>query len=134
MKVEIGFLNRDQLERRRFRAAELLKAGRTQAQVSRLLSVSRATTSRWAHALAQDGTHGLRRRRAPGRPCRLTDEQLERVRELWKMRERWTTERFAIEILDDLGVRYDPDHVGRILHKLGLRQRRQRAKAAGYAN
>jgi transposase len=34
--------------------------------------------------------------------------------------------RFASAIFEAFGVRYDPDHVGRIMHRLGLRARRKR--------
>jgi transposase len=33
--------------------------------------------------------------------------------------------RFAQAIQARFGVRYDPDHVGRIMHRLGLRERRR---------
>jgi transposase len=32
--------------------------------------------------------------------------------------------RFADAIYARFGIRYDPDHVGRIMHRLGLRERR----------
>jgi hypothetical protein len=35
--------------------------------------------------------------------------------------DRWTTARFAEAIFRRFGVRYDPDHTGRIIHRLGLR-------------
>jgi transposase len=41
--------------------------------------------------------------------------------------DRWTTVRFAHAIYMRYGIRYDPDHVGRIMHKLGLRERKQKA-------
>ena len=37
--------------------------------------------------------------------------------------DRWTTARFADAIQARFGVHYDPDHVGRIMHRLGLRER-----------
>ena len=39
--------------------------------------------------------------------------------------DRWTTARFAQGIFARFGVRYDPDHAGRIMHRLGLRERRK---------
>ncbi len=35
--------------------------------------------------------------------------------------DRWTTARFAEVIHFRFGVKYDSDHMGRIIHKLGLR-------------
>jgi transposase len=76
---------------------------------------------------------GLRKRRAPGRPSRLSAEQLHVVSEVYRSgpraigfdADRWTTARFAEAIQTRFGVRYDPDHVGRIMHRLGLRERRR---------
>jgi transposase len=82
----------------------------------------------------------LRKRRAPGRPCRLNAQQLQGAAAIYLAgaREagfdsgRWTTMRFAEAVYQRYGVRYDPDHAGRILHRLGLRERihRQRAEEA----
>ncbi len=38
--------------------------------------------------------------------------------------DRWTTGRLAMAIERQFGVRYDQDHVGRLMHKFGLRERR----------
>jgi len=37
--------------------------------------------------------------------------------------------RFAEAIFARFGIRYDPDHVGRIMHRLGLRERSRRSTA-----
>ena len=42
--------------------------------------------------------------------------------------DRWTTARLAQAIEARFAIRYDPDHVGRLMHRLGLR-----AKAAAPA-
>jgi transposase len=77
----------------------------------------------------------LRKRRAPGRPSRLSATQLADIAEVYRAgaraagfdSDRWTTARFADAIFAKFAVRYDPDHVGRIMHRLGLRERnRQR--------
>ena len=128
------YLTREELERRRLQGAALLKQGINQSEAARRLGVSRVTTHRWARILAKEGTHALRRRRPPGRRCRLTPEQLDRVCELWKTREHWTTATFAQAIECEFGVRYHEDHTGRLMHKLGLRPKRERAKAAGHGD
>ncbi len=38
--------------------------------------------------------------------------------------DRWTTGRLATAIERHFGIRYDQDHVGRLMHKFGLRERR----------
>jgi transposase len=79
----------------------------------------------------------LRKRRAPGRPSRLSAVQLGDIAEVYRLgaraagfdSDRWTTARFADAIFAKFAVRYDPDHVGRIMHRLGLRERnRQKSR------
>jgi len=126
-----GILTRDEMESRRLLAAQDLQRGLTQSQVARKYGVSRTTASRWNRALTGSGVEALRKRRAPGRPCRLSAEQLPVVAEIYQagprvvgfLTDRWTTARFADAIFGRLGIRYDPDHVGRIMHRLGLRER-----------
>ncbi len=126
-----GILTRDEMESRRLLAAQDLQRGLTQSQVARKFGVSRTTASRWHRALNGRGVDGLRKRRAPGRPSRLNAEQLLAAAEIYRsgprtagfQTDRWTTARFAGAIQARFGIRYDPDHVGRIIHRLGLRER-----------
>lgn len=110
------------METRRLEAALLFEAGETPAAVARKCEVSRTSASRWK-ALLDAGT-SYRSRKAPGRPCRLSGEQLLSVHALWETRARWTCETFAEAIRVALGVKYDPDHVGRLMLRLGLREKR----------
>jgi len=129
-----GILTRDEMESRRLLAAQDLQMGISQSQVARRFGVSRTTASRWHRALNGRGVEALRKRRASGRPSRLNAEQLRGAAELYHAgpreagfdADRWTTMRFAEAIFGRFGVRYDPDHVGRIMHRLGLRVRRPR--------
>lgn len=126
-----GILTRDEMENRRLAAADDLQRGLSQSQVARKFGVSRTTASRWHRALNGNGVDALRKRRAPGRPSRLNAEQLHGAAEIYKAgpraagfdAERWTTARFADAIYARFAIRYDPDHVGRIMHRLGLRER-----------
>ena len=128
-----GTLNRDEMESRRLLAGQDLQTGLTQSQVARKFGVSRTTASRWNRSLSGNGVEALRKRRAPGRPSRLTPDQLKTLTETYQAgpraagfdTDRWTTARFADTILSRFGVRYDPDHAGRIIHRLGLRERRR---------
>jgi len=134
-----GILTRDEMESRRLLAAQDLQRGLSQSQVARKFGVSRTTASRWHRSLSGKGLESLRKRRAPGRPSRLNPEQLNGVAEVYRSgpraagfeSDRWTTARFAEAIFMRFGVRYDPDHVGRIMHRLGLRERtRQRRRVS----
>src|ERR1043165_537709 len=133
-----GILTRDEMESRRLMAAQDLQTGLKQSQVARKFGVSRTTASRWKRALSGQGVEALRKRRAPGRPSRLTAGQQRGVVEVYNAgprvagfdSDRWTTMRFADAIFARFGVRYDPDHVGRIMHRLGLRERRRTRRIA----
>ena len=126
------------MEQRRLQAAQELLNGLSQSKVARKFGVSRTTASRWQRALDHNGPESLRKRRATGRPCRLTAEQLGRLPEIYVEGavlhgfpdSRWTTARLALVIETRFGVRYDNDHVGRLMHKLGLRAANPRRQSA----
>src|SRR6266699_6949188 len=74
-----GILTRDEMESRRLLAAQDLQTGLKQSTVARKFGVSRTTASRWHRAVNGRGVESLRKRRAPGRPSRLTAEQFQAV-------------------------------------------------------
>jgi transposase len=139
--IALSVLTRDEMEQRRLEAAGELERGLSQSEVARKFGVSRTTASRWRRALDGNGVEGLRKRRATGRPCRLTADQFSALREIFEAgpqaagfdSDRWTTARFSEAIFSRFGVRYDPDHAGRIIHRLGLRPRRRVAEAPRFA-
>jgi len=124
--------NRDDMETRRLAAAQDLLNGASQAYIARKYGVSRTTASRWHRSIVHSGVTGLRKRRATGRPSRLTVDQTEAIRKMFFegasaygfASDRWTTGRLAEAIAGKFGIRYDQDHVGRLMHKLGLRERK----------
>ena len=124
--------NRDDMETRRLAAAQALLDGVTQSQVARQYSVSRTTASRWHRSIVVRGVEALRKRRATGRPCRLTADQVDSIRQMYCegalahgfSSDHWTTGKLARAIERIMGIRYDQDHVGRLMHKFGLRERR----------
>src|SRR5215813_14338924 len=134
-------LNRDEMERRRLEAVQDLLKGLTQSNVARKFGVSRTTASRWNRALQQKGVDSLRKRRATGRPSRLSREQLLLIPDIYAQGaiihgfpdNRWTTARLASIIEARFGVHYDHDHVGRLMQKLGLREPKRRVDARAAA-
>jgi putative transposase len=128
-------LNRDEMETRRLAAVQDLQRGLTQSGVARKFGVSRTTASRWNRALHEKGVDALRKRRATGRPSRLSREQLQLIPDFYAQGpifhgfpdNRWTTARLAAVIEARFNVHYDHDHVGRVMQKLGLRERKPRA-------
>jgi len=125
-------LNRDDMENRRLAAARDLLNGATQSQVARRYCVSRTTASRWHRSIVVKGVDGMKKRRATGRPSRLTADQVDQIRRMYHegacahgfSSDRWTTAKLAEAIYKVIGIRYDQDHVGRLMHKYGLRERR----------
>jgi putative transposase len=138
METTLDSLNRDEMEKRRLEAVKDLQQGLTQSSVARKFFVSRTTASRWNRALQQKGVDALRKRRATGRPSRLSREQLQLIPDIFAQgaivhgfpNNRWTTARLAAVIETRFGVHYDHDHVGRLMQKLGLREPRKRAASA----
>src|SRR5271165_2266688 len=108
-----SILTRDEMESRRLLAAQDLQRGLSQSQVARKFGVSRTTASRWNRTLSGKGVESLRKRRAPGRPSRLTADQLKTLTEAYQAgpraagfeTDRWTTQRFAEAIFASFGVR-----------------------------
>jgi transposase len=115
------------LEERRLHAAELFAQGVHQAEVARILGVSRQTVSRWHARFKADGTAGLASRGAPGRIPRVSDAQLAQAEQALLEGAKahgfdtdlWTLDRVATVIWRLTGVRHHPAHVWRLLrHRL----------------
>src|SRR6476661_2999087 len=99
--AEQSILTRDEMESRRLMAAQDLQTGLSQSQVARKFEVSRTTASRRHRALNGNGVEALRKRRAPGRPRRLSTDQRTGATEIYNAgpraagfdSDRWTTMR-----------------------------------------
>jgi transposase len=130
---------RDRLEARRLRAAELFTAGVRQAEAARQLGVSRQAASVW-HARWQEGGPEALRSRGPSGPTpRLSDQQLAEVEQALLegagangfAGELWTVDRVALVIERLTGVRHHPAHVWALLrHRLGWTVQRPARRAA----
>ncbi len=121
-------LTREQMEERRLEGGRLLKHGKlSPAEIARQLGVSRAAVSAWAKRQKAGGLRRLKRRKASGRPAKLSrDQQRELVRLLKRgalaagfLTDRWTESRVQRLIQDRFGIIYHPKYVNRLLHRLG---------------
>jgi len=118
----------DWRESRRMRAWELKQMGWKQSDIAVALGVTKGAVSQWLKRSEEGGKESLRSRPTPGRPARLSAEQKATLPELLKQGPRafgfqadvWTAERVADLIEHQFGVRYHPDHVGRLLRDAGL--------------
>jgi transposase len=106
---------------RRLRAAELLAAGVIQAEVARQLGVSRQSVSDWHARWQHGGIDALRSRGPTGPNPRVSDAQLAQVeRTLLEgaatngvVGELWTLARIALVIERLTGIRHHPATCGR---------------------
>lgn len=121
-------LTRQQMEERRLEGVKLLRQSRqTQAGIARQLGVSEAAVSQWNRQLNEGGMRALRLRRAPGRPARLSAQQLRKLVRLLKRgaaangfaTQRWTQGRIHQLIARTFHVTYHPNYVGRLMNQLG---------------
>jgi transposase len=127
-----------ELERRRLRGLAMLKDGLQPCEVARQLGVERRSVRRWkAAARGPGGREALRARPIPGRPSRLTQAQRQRLEAVLLKgalaagfdTDLWTCARVAEVIDRRFGVRYHPDHVGRLLHMLGWSPQKPQRRA-----
>jgi transposase len=131
--------DRERLEARRLRAAELFTAGVHQAEVARQLGVSAQAVSVWHARWQTGGTDGLRTKGPSGPAPRLSDQQLAEVEQALLAGatangftgELWTLERIAAVIERLTGIRHHPAHVWAVLrHRLGWTVQRPKRRAA----
>ena len=114
-------------EERRLRAWDLKQRGWSQQAIAEALGVTAGAVSQWMRRGREGGVEALRRRPLPGAPPKLTVEQrvqvpvlLARGAEAYGFRgEVWTAKRVATVIRREFGVRYHPNHVGKLLRAAG---------------
>jgi transposase len=119
---------RDRLQARRLRAAELFATGVRQAEVARELGVSAQAVNVWHARWRAGGPEALRSRGPSGPAPRLSDAQLAPVGQaLFKgasangfVGELWTLDRIGLVIQRLTGVRHHPAWVWALLrYRLG---------------
>jgi transposase len=129
--------DRVQLQRRRLKAARLLKRGVPQAEVARRVGVHRQSVNRWARHLERGGVEALKRTPRAGRPPQLTAADRQRIVQGLKRGPEalgygtslWTAWRVADLIERECGVKYSTVHTWRLLRELGWTPQRPAARA-----
>lgn len=115
------------LERRRRRAIQFWKRGKSLAATARKVDAAKSSVWRWVQAYQQDGAPGLRAKPIPGRPSYLSEAQqdslasilLQGARVAGYRTELWTLERIATVIGCQFRVRYHPHAIWRLLRTRG---------------
>ena len=126
-----------QLERRRWKALELLDGGLSLNEVGRRIGCAPISVQRWRDAREKHGDDGLKPKPVPGCPPKLTQKQKNRlVKILLKgaikngyNTEIWTTARIAEVIFENFGVSYHRDHIGRLMKSLGWSWQKPKKRA-----
>jgi transposase len=130
---------RDRLQARRLRAAELFAAGVRQAEVACQFGVSAQAVNVWHARWQTSGAEGLQSRGLSGPAPRLSDAQLATVEQALLdgatahgfTGELWTLDRIATVIKRLTGVRHHPAWVWALLHhRLGWTVQRPKRRAA----
>jgi transposase len=125
------------LEERRCRALTLLNQKLSLNEIARRIGCNASSVMRWRDAVRTGGREALRAKPAPGRPCRLTVKQKQRlVRLLLKgatahgyRTELWTTLRIVELIRRHMRIAYHRNHVGKLLHQLGWSHQKPERRA-----
>lgn len=120
--------DRQVLEKRRLKAVNLYRSGRSQYWIAKHLKVSFEAVSNWVELYKEHGVKGLKTLGKPGPKPRLNDSKKERVkRAILKgpksqgfATDLWTLERVAKLIKKVAKVSYHRGHVWKILLEMGF--------------
>ena len=133
-----GVRDRQALESVRLQAGALFDHGRSQAEVARELGVAKQVVSRWHARWRAGGPDALRSAGPTGPTPRLSDQQLEVVKQALSEGARargfatevWTLDRVGQVIEQLTGVTYHRGHVWKLLRRrLGWRLQRPARRA-----
>jgi transposase len=126
-------LDHKALEAIRIRAVQQVENGAHPEDVAATLGMTRSAVYSWLAAYREGGLDALRARPVPGRPPKLSGEQLRRLYTLIVGRDPrqlsfefalWTREMVRDLIRREFGVHLSAVSVGRLLRKLGLSPQR----------
>jgi len=117
-----------ELERRRRRAVAMFQQGLKNAPIARALGVRPQSVGRWRRAWQRGGEPGVKAKRVPGRPPRLSQRQrrglqarlTKGARSQGFGTELWTCRRVQQLIQRCYGVHYHVNHLSKLLRGLGF--------------
>jgi transposase len=126
------------LEDRRRRALALVDSGYTLNQAARQIGCSSSSVVYWFHARRRGGEKALHVRFSPGRPRKLTPRQERPLIQLLAQgplkrgyrTNVWTSKRIAQLIDEEFGICYHPNHIGRLMFRLGWSHQKPKKHAA----
>ena len=126
-----------ELEARRLCAAEYFHERKPLRTIARLLGASLSSVKRWKSAWQAGGVEALAAKPHPPRSSKLSEKQKQQVIKLLRTgplaagfkTDLWTCPRVAQLVRKQFGVKYHPDHLGRVLHDLGFSPQKPRQVA-----
>jgi transposase len=116
-----------ELENRRLLAVRRLLGGFTTEEVAEFLDVDRRSVQRWMNIFSEQGWKGLFSRPSTGRPRKLNPTQ-EKIALRWLQQspaefgfatELWTCQRLTQLVLEEWGIRLNPEYMSRWLRARG---------------
>jgi transposase len=129
---------REEWDRVRAIAANMLDAGKEPAEIAPQLGVAAQTVREWSRAYRAGGRGALVSRKPPGRPALLSESQRGRLAALlgnapaecgFPGRYLWTQQLIADLVEREFGVSYHHDHVGVILKAMGFTHQKPARRA-----
>jgi transposase len=114
-------------EKTRAKGYQLLKQGKTRAEVANQLGVSWVTANTWQNQLKTKQAKTTDKPRS-GRPPKLTPKQTTKLKNILKKgaqhygypTQLWTLKRVTAVIEKEFNIKYNPTHVWRVLRSLGF--------------
>jgi len=125
------------LENRRRSVIAFLRKNLSLHEIARRIGCHASSVLRWRNAWRRGGRAALKAKPAPGRPPRLTLKQKAKLVVLLTegamahgyRTELWTTQRIAVLIERQFGVKYHRNHIGKLLHQLGWSHQKPERRA-----
>ncbi|MBW9221069.1 transposase [Methanothermococcus sp. SCGC AD-155-M21] len=98
-----------------------LYSGMSVKKAADLIGVTKATGYSWLKRWNSKGYRGLIPEFGGGRPPKLTEEDKEKLKNILKEKDSWTTKEVQKLIEKKFGVEYSSYHVRRILKSFGMK-------------
>ncbi len=95
--------------------------GTSVEEACNLVGVAKPVGYIWQERWNDDGYEGLIPRYAGGRPSKLNSQQKEKLVQLLKQKDVWTTDKVKSLIIDEFGVEYTLKQIRIIARKFGMK-------------
>ena len=121
LKKKIRLKEKDVKVLNRMHFINYLYSGCSVPEASKKLGITKVTGYNWLERWNHDGYEGIIPRFAGGRPSKLTNNEKQKLKELLKKRDDWTTKEILKLIKEEFNVEYSLKQVRIILKDLGLK-------------